>query len=294
MDYAPRERRTTRRLVSKGSRIMISKIRFARLVLAMVIALGAVAIAAPVALAAAPGNDTFGGAMAATLGFSQQLDTTEATTDADDAQLNASCGAPATDASVWYAFTVASDTGIVVDVSQSNYSAGVLVGVGSEGNLDTVDCGPGTVGFFASAGTTYYVLAIDDQSDGGGNGGNLSISFNEAPPPPTVDIAVNGVGTVKPRTGVATISGTYTCTNGDFIDLFGDARQRAGRVIILGSFEIFDVGTCDGAPHAWSADVFPENGKFVGGKTMTVTFAFSCGPFECVEGFVEQTVRLRG
>jgi hypothetical protein len=27
---------------------------------------------------------------------------------------------------------------------------------------------------------------------------------------------------------------------------------------------------------------------------MTVTFAFSCGPFECGSGFVEQTVQLRG
>jgi hypothetical protein len=47
-------------------------------------------------------------------------------------------------------------------------------------------------------------------------------------------------------------------------------------------------------PHTWSADVFPQNGKFAGGKTMTVTFAFSCGPFECGSGFVEQTVQLRG
>jgi hypothetical protein len=288
-----RKRRTPRRLVSKRKRTMISKIRFVRLVFAMMIALGALTIAAPAALAAAPGNDTFGGATAATLGFSQLLDTTEATTDADDAQLNASCGAPATDASVWYAFA-GSDAGVVIDVSQSDYSAGILVGVGSQGNLQTETCGPGAVAFFAAAGTTYYVLAIDDQSDGGGNGGSLSISFNPVPPPPTVDITVNRYGKVKPSTGVATLSGSYTCTDGDFIDVFGDARQRAGRVIISGSFEFVDFETCDGAPHAWTADVFPDNGRFVGGKAMTVTFAFACGPFECAEGFVEQTVRLRG
>jgi hypothetical protein len=83
---------------------------------------------------------------------------------------------------------------VVIDVSQSNYSAGVLVGVGTQGNLETVTCGPGTVGFFAAAGTTYYVLATDDQLDGGGNGGLLNISFNEAPPAPTVDIAVSRFG----------------------------------------------------------------------------------------------------
>src|SRR5688500_14132605 len=100
--------------------------RSTRLVLAMALALGAAGISAPAALAAPPGNDTFGGATPATLGFSEVLDTTEATTDADDAQLNASCGAPATDASVWYSFA-GSDTGVVVDVSQSDYPAGVLV-----------------------------------------------------------------------------------------------------------------------------------------------------------------------
>jgi hypothetical protein len=107
----------------------------------------------------------------------------------------------------------------VIDVSQSDYTAGVLVGVGSQGNLFTVACGPGTVAFSAEAGTTYYVLAIDDQADGSGNGGSLNISFNEVPPPPTVEIAVNLVGRVDIHTGIATVSGTYTCTNGDFIDV---------------------------------------------------------------------------
>jgi hypothetical protein len=259
----------------------------------LTLALSALGVSALAALAVPPSNDTFAGATPVVVGYSEVLDTTEATTDSDDAQLNESCGAPATDASVWYALD-GSDTMVVVDVSQSGYPAGVLVGVGSQGNLQTVACGPGTVAFFAEAGTTYYVLAIDDQSDGGGNGGLLSISFNEVQTP-TVDITVNRFGVVNAHTGVATISGTYTCTNGDFIEVFGDARQNVGRLFtIVGSFDFFDSDTCDEAPHSWSADVFPQSGKFAGGKMMTVTFAFSCGPFECAEGFVEQTVQLRG
>ncbi len=262
---------------------------FASLVLALVITFAA---AGP-ALAAPPANDTFGGPTLASIGFSEQLDTTEATTDADDAQLNVNCGAPATDASVWYALEGA-DIGVVVDVSQSNYSAGVAVGVGTQGNLQLVTCGPGAVAFFAAAGETYYVLAFDDQFDGGGNGGSLSISFNEIPPPPTVDITVNRFGTVNAQTGVATISGTYTCTDGDFIDVFVNARQNVGRFAILGSGGFFDSGTCDGTSRTWSAEVFPQNGKFKGGKALTVTFGISCGLFECGSGFVEQTVQLRG
>jgi Family of unknown function (DUF6299) len=267
--------------------------RLVRFAIGLPVALLVLPLAAETAFAAPPSNDTFAGATPATTGFSQVLDTGQATTDADDAQLNESCGAPATDASVWYAFA-GTDTGVVVDVSQSDYSAGVLVGTGTQGNLVTETCGPGTVAFFAAAGTTYYVLAIDDQLDGSDNGGTLSISFNEVPPPPTVDITVNRSGRFNAHTGVATISGTYACTNGDFIDVFVDARQNVGRFTILGSGDFFDFGTCDGTRRSWSAAVVPQNGKFKGGKAMTVSFWFSCGPFECADGFVEAKVQLRG
>jgi hypothetical protein len=59
------------------------------------------------------------------------------------------------------------------------------------------------VGFFAVAGTTFYVLAIDDQHDGGGNGGTLRISFNRRRHCPR--------STFNARAGFATITGTYTC-----------------------------------------------------------------------------------
>lgn len=245
------------------------------------------------ALAAAPSNDVFTGATPASIGFSEILDTSQATTDGDDAQLNATCGAPATDASVWYAIQ-GTDQNVVVNVSGSGYSAGVLVGVGSQGNLQTVACGPSTVTFFAAAGTTYYVLAIDDQFDGGGNGGSLSISFTEIPPPPKVDFSVNPFGTVDIGTGVATISGAYTCTNGDFISTSVNASQNVGRFTIFGFGFFSDSGTCDGATHPWSAAVVPQSGKFAGGKSLTMTFTFACGPFQCSSGFSQQTIQLRG
>jgi hypothetical protein len=268
---------------------MLTIVKLRKVLPLVFIALG---ISAPEALALPPINDTFPNATPVTAGFSETIDTTEATTDGDDFQLNQSCGAPATDASLWYRLEGSGIT-IAVDVSQSNYSAGVLVGVGSQGDLQTVACGPGTVAFFAEAGTTYYVLAIDDQFDGEGNGGLLTILFNEVLAP-TLSITVNRFGRVNTRTGVATISGTYTCVNGDFIEVFGEARQTVGRIAtIVGGFFFFDSGTCDGEPHSWSADIVPQSGQFRG-KTMTVTFAFSCGPFECADGFVERIVQLRG
>jgi hypothetical protein len=260
---------------------------------ALAIAVSALGIHAPAALGAPPGNDLFVNAALVTVGFSESLDTTEATTDADDAQLNTSCGAPATDASVWYAID-GTDTGVVVDVSQSDYSAGVLIGTGTQGNLVTVACGPGAVGFFAAAGTTYYVLVFDDQLDGSGHGGNLNVAFSAIPPPPTLDISVDRFGRFDSKAGTAILSGSYVCTDADFIDVAVAARQSVGRFFISGSGGFSDFGTCDGVPHVWSAEVFPEQGLFKGGRTLTVAFAFSCGPFDCADGFAEQTVQLRG
>src|SRR5262245_61371329 len=82
----------------------------------VVLAVGAVLIGAAPAYAAVPTNDAFGGAV--TIGsvpFTTTLDTSEATTDADDTNANANCGAPTTDASVWYSMTSANDKAIVVD-----------------------------------------------------------------------------------------------------------------------------------------------------------------------------------
>lgn len=266
-----------------------------KLITVFMLTLSMLGLYAPAVLAAAPGNDVFTGAVAvSSIPFSDSVNTTEATTDADDAQLNASCGAPATDASVWYAVQ-GTDSSVVVDVSASDYSAGVLVGIGTQGNLGIVTCGQGAVAFFAQAGTTYYILAIDDQLNGDGlNGGTLNISISEIVSPTIESFTVNRYGTVNTRTGVATISGTYICRHADFIDILVDARQPVGRFTILGSGGFFDFSTCDGAPHTWAAQVFPQNGKFAGGKTMTVNVATSCGSSECAFGYAEQKVQLRG
>ena len=82
------------------------------LVLAGVMLL-AIALPAAPAAAAPPANDVFGEAVVidpGSLPFSTSQDTTDATTDADDAEIAALCpggGPPFTDASVWYAFTPA-------------------------------------------------------------------------------------------------------------------------------------------------------------------------------------------
>jgi len=253
-----------------------------------------VTLGAPSAFAAAPSNDVFSAATVTGPGFSETLNTTAATTDSDDASANSNCGAPATDASVWYAYSQPTGDGVIVDVSSSNYSAGVIVVTGSPGAFNLVACGPGAVTFLPAAGTTYYVLAIDDQFDGGGNGGLLMISFNPAPPPPTLNVTVNPVGKFDQKTGQATLSGTVTCTNASSVQAYGQVSQSVGRVATINGSLSFGATTCDGTAQPWSATATPTSGKFAGGKSVTVVFSFACGAFQCADGFTKQTVQLKG
>jgi Family of unknown function (DUF6299) len=257
------------------------------------IMLGALLLAAPSAIAAAPSNDTSSGALPINaLPYVASVDTTQATTDADDAAANANCGAPATDASVWYKVTLDTATDILVDVSGSDYSAGVIVSAGTISNVIT--CGPQIVEFFADAGTDYYLLIFDDQLDGSGNGGTLSLNVDVTPPPPDVTLTVNRAGGFNAKDGTAIVSGTASCT-GDHVDFFevdGNMRQNVGRFAITGSF--FAELVCDGATHDWSAIVYPDNGKFGGGRAQVGAFAFACNIVTCGEADAFQTVTLKG
>lgn len=253
--------------------------------------IGSVALTTP-AWAAAPGNDAPGGATPVSLGDHITQDTTEATTDATDAEVNTGCGAPATDASVWYSYTAAVDGGVIIDGSASDYPAGFLVFEGTPAADSLVTCGPGTVGLSASAGTTYTIMAIDDGSDGTpGVGGNLVLDVTEAPPAPTVDLNVDPTAKVD-RYGNVLVTGSYSCTDGEFVEISAQLTQTVGRLKINGYGFTFEEGTCDGASHPFTMPIVGDNGKFAGGKAASISFAYACGAFECAEGYNEQTIRL--
>jgi hypothetical protein len=265
-----------------------------RLAAALLAAVTTVAIGGTPAAAAPPGNDTYGGAETiAALPFATTLDTTEATTDSDDDELNAECGAPAMDASVWYSYTATADGVLLADASGSDYSAGVFIATGAPGSFVVQACGPGGVGWEAMAGETYYIVVIDDQDDGGGNGGMMQLSVDEAPPVPSLEVTVNRTGTFNARTGTATISGTATCSSdAEFAFVEAMVEQRVGRFIIrgYGGAEIL----CDGTEQAWSFEVIGENGLFKGGRALSVTYAAACNIGGCAEYYDEVQVRLTG
>lgn len=244
------------------------------------------------ALAAVPSNDTFAGAtLVSSLPYDETLDTLDATTDSTDTEANQWCGAPATEASVWYDFTPSTYGGVIVDVSGSSYEAGVIIVSGSPGSLNIESCGPGAVSFYGNAGTEYHILAFSDTA--GVNGGTLMFHMEAAPPPPALTISVDKIGHVNAKTGVATISGTWSCTGqADYTEIDGTLSQTVGRFIIRGYFYL-EGGPCDGSLQHWTATVPGDNGKFAGGKSAAVAFTYACGSYDCGFAYTESTVMLR-
>jgi hypothetical protein len=263
--------------------------RVGTLALAMLAAGG---IGIPTASAVPPGasNDRLSGAKAITaLPYDDSVDVSRATTDQDDDDLNAQCGAPATLGSIWYTFTAPAGVDVlIVDVSQSTYTSGVIVAESDGAGGWYVDtCGPGTVGFPVQAGVTYTILAFNDTP--GSTGGRI-VLHAEAAAIPTIDVTVNKTGKVD-RDGRAIISGTYTCTDGDFVELYTTLTQSVGRFTISG--DGFASGEpCDGRTHSWTAIVTAYNGTFGGGRSAAATDGFTCGAFFCADSFVQQTVKL--
>jgi hypothetical protein len=249
------------------------------------------------AMAAPPSNDTLAGATAiGAIPFDDSVDTTEATTDADDDELAASD--PACDPrsaglnlakTVWYSVNLASDTNLSVDFTGSSYQPGVIVATGGPGSWSVITCGINAI-FAAAAGETYSLLVFDLV---GTTGGQLSVHVLEVPPPPEVSLTVDPIGHFNPRSGTATISGTVLCS-GDavFTALDVAVSQAVGRFTIQG--DSFGDFVCDGTVRAFTFEVIPFNGEFKGGRATVSAFAQACDSnFFCGEDSVETLVSLR-
>jgi hypothetical protein len=249
----------------------------------------ATAVVAPPAWAAAPGNDTLSGArLIRSVPYSTSEDTTQATSGRVDARLNTNCGAPATEASVWFKYTPADTDGILVDVTRSSYDAGIMVASGTPTNLTYVDCGPNAIAADTTPGTTLYVLVFDFVV-GEGNGGTLRMSVSSIPPAPALTIGIDPIGHFT-RRGTVQITGTVTCSGADTLGLGVDLTQPVGRFAISGSGYV-ELPCL--ASQTWSLTVSPFNGRFTGGGAAAVGYVSACGEMLCTDVDGEQAVKLR-
>lgn len=249
--------------------------------------------ATPALAAAGPANDKIAGATAITaLPFSDTVDTTKASTDADELAAAQPCldfGAPAIEKAVWYKYSASANIRLLVDTTASSYTTGIAVYNGAPSASTFVTCAPGRLQTSVAAGQTTYLMIFGDQP--GSPGGTLRITVQEPPPPPVLSLTVDPNGTFA-TSGSATISGTVTCTGvADFGAVNGQVTQTVGRFTINGFF--FTSFTCDGTTQPWTATTQSSSGKFAGGPATVQAFAFACNVGGCGQASATQQVRLR-
>lgn len=261
--------------------------------LTMLITIGATGVA----LAVAPANDNYASAQQISFGDEVAIDTSEATTETLDREAGDACPfppgpPPETLNTIWFEYTAEATApeNAAVFVQQAFWAAGVAIVTGSPGSFTGVACGPMLAVFSPVAGTTYKIMIFDFANSGGGT---AVVRLGEVPPPPELGLTVDPTATFNSRTGTATITGTYQCSNAAFVQIFGQVTQSVGRFKINGSFQTFDV-QCDGEVHPWSAEATAFDGEFRGGKALTLAIGFSCGVMFCTQALVEQTIQLKG
>jgi LPXTG-motif cell wall-anchored protein len=252
----------------------------------LVVVVGATLLSAGTALADPPANDVFADSVVidpAELPFADSVDTTEATSDDDDTI--SGCEAPATDASVWYSITPTTDLVLVVSGDGTDYSYGIAVVTGDSGSLELIDCRPGEFLIEAQANVTYHFQVLDDQVDGGGNGGSLEFTLRESTAAETAQAAdaPNDPFVIETQLTfheTAPPSGTFDvladsevlgCSTGSFID--PDAEDIEG-----GLAEVTKLFTCESGPKTGTFSVL-----FIPGQDVNEA-DHQTGPWEVEEG----------
>jgi hypothetical protein len=245
----------------------------------------------PAAGLAALANDDFDSATpVGTLPFTDTLDITQATVAGDD-PLECFGGPPA--GTVWYSFTP-TFSGLVAPVVVPNpYLFGVPLYTGSRGSLTLEYCG--SVVYNVTAGVTYHFMLASLVPDLG------TITFSlDRYIPPQVSLAVNSTGLVNPKTGEATLSGTFSCSS-DIGAAIGDdgaaGRLRqlfARRFFIDGFFDITPPTVCTGATTPWTATVVGSNGLFAAGKAHVLAGVTACDSNGvCADATVDKDIQLK-
>ena len=144
--------------------------------------------------------------------YANTLDVSRATAAADDPT---DCFGNAS--SVWYAYTPTVSGLLDISTAGSDYDTALGVYTGSRGALTPVACNDDDAGvtsdvsFEATAGVTYYILAV---AAWGSTPGTLQLSALLTPPPPplTLIFSYDPKAVVDAQAGTAVVTGTLKCS----------------------------------------------------------------------------------
>jgi HYR domain-containing protein len=149
----------------------------------------------------------------------------------------------------------------------------------------TVSCSPASGSLFAVGDTTVSCTATD--ASGNQSSGSFTVHVL---PLLQMGLAINGSGSVSAKTGMASISGTISCSRPIGIYVSGTLSQVvANRATISGSFSTYV--NCSAPSVSWSASVSGSNGKFAAGKASVSVDAYGC-ELSCHSASATAAVRL--
>jgi hypothetical protein len=240
----------------------------------MLLAVTVVVSAGGPASASPPSNDVEARAIGVdTVPFTHSVDTSDA--NADGPRFCSS------HASVFYTFTPSANVRVQVDTLGSDYDTTLAIYTRDDaGKVVQIGCDDDRFGdasglrLRAVAGTTYVVMVsrcCGSPREGrpGRSGGPLELTvtkFSSASLEATLKV---DRGTVDPNTGVATISGTITCTKRSIVYAEGVLRQLRQEVFVARGYWYADIACTPDAPVPWSMDVDTETSVVFGAGPAT-------------------------
>jgi len=214
-----------------------------------------------------PVNDDFNDArVISVLPFTDRVSTVDARTSHDDPLNDETCGFGSIGGhTVWYQFTPSENIRVNASTPRSDFDPNIFVYTGTRGNLTRVGCNflPSSMTFDALAGETYFLLV---GSSGSEPGGNLVFTVDRSI---EVGVTIDPVGSVDPSTGIATITGTVTCSGSAHFELGAGVQQRD---VEASQGALATSGECSGVS-PWQGEVQGENGRFVPGSAEVIAGA---------------------
>lgn len=226
------------------------------------------------ALASPPSNDVEARAIGVdTVPFTHSVDTSDA--NADGPRFCSS------HASVFYTFTPSATVRVQVDTLGSDYDTTLAIYTRDElGKVGQIGCDDDRFGdasglrLRAVAGTTYVVMVnrcCGNPREGrpGRPGGPLVLTVTKFSSASLLATLTVDRGTVDPSEGIATISGTITCSRRSIVYTEGVLNQLRQEVFVARGYWYAAIPCTPDAPVPWSMDVETETSVVFGAGPAT-------------------------
>lgn len=182
---------------------------------------------------------------------------------------------------VWYTYTAPTDQTLAAQTGSSLVS----VFTGTPGSFSAIACDEYHVARFdVAGGQTIYIAVAEYEAV------TDTFTLDLAPPDFNVELTLNGRATLGTDLGTAIVSGTVTCNNDGWVDVYGTLRQKQGLNVARGDFWL-EIG-CSSTPTTWTATVDAGSRVFLTKSATLSVSAYGCDQFTCDSTDSSRTVKI--